>query len=154
MRAAEHLGRAQRQSQAEARHDDLSRFAIEHFGGRVFDGNLELDRSGRHFELDASGRDALLRAEVQIGIRAAGEQRHASPASRARTPGTAGVGFQTKLIFVLPSAPGDMPIQLRIRLRRCCAVTASVPSASVTAGGGPGFFGASARSASAALSAR
>ena len=34
---AKHLGRAQRQSQAQARHDDLSRFAIEHFARRVLD---------------------------------------------------------------------------------------------------------------------
>ena len=66
---AEHLRRAQRQSQAEARHVDLSHFAIEHFARRVLDGNLELDRPWRHFELDSPGRNRLCGGSAALNSR-------------------------------------------------------------------------------------
>lgn len=57
---AEDLRRAQGETESQAWHNDLSRFPIEHFSGRILDGNLEIDRPGRHFELDAAGSNRLL----------------------------------------------------------------------------------------------
>src|SRR5712691_3977663 len=48
-----------------------------------------------------------------------------------RTPGGGGIGSHTNVTFVLPLLPGDMPIHVRIKLRR--APIAKVPSASETA---------------------
>src|SRR4051794_3586963 len=69
-----------------------------------------------------------------------------------RIPGLGGTGSHTKLIFVLPLVPGDIPTHVRITLRR--VGTPNAPNASVIAFGGPGLAGASARSASAAVNAR
>ena len=41
-----------------------------------------------------------------------------APGVSVRTPGGGGVVSQTKVIFVLPLDPGDMPTHVRIRLRR------------------------------------
>src|SRR5262245_36604868 len=70
-----------------------------------------------------------------------------------RSPGGRTIGSHTKVTFVLPFSPRDVPIHVRTTLARLGRAVAAVIAASTGFGVG-GFGGASARAVCSALSAQ
>ena len=128
VRAAKDLGRAHRQSQAHARHDELPRFAIEHLARRVLDGDLELHGPGGTSNSTRPGAASARSRDSRDPSSRRPRAAKRSQALRAARPGRGGIGFHTNVIFVFPLVPGDMPSQVRIRLRRCCARPPASPA--------------------------